>query len=89
MPLISTSSFAAPLPRVSTPWLQFKDAYRSECSSADGASVLQTATSPGARELTPAPDASWGVHLDEVNIALGNLSDLVRRQGRIFAKKRR
>ncbi len=46
-----------------------------------------------ARTLTPIPDPSWGLHLADVNIALGNLVDLVRSQSRAYlkakAKKRR
>ena len=30
--------------------------------------------------LTAVPDATWGLHLADANIALGNLGDLVRRQ---------
>jgi hypothetical protein len=34
----------------------------------------------GAHALTPSPDVTWGLHLSDANIALGNLADLVRRQ---------
>jgi hypothetical protein len=34
----------------------------------------------GAGPLAPVPDATWGLHAIEVNLALGSLTDLVRRQ---------
>ena len=34
----------------------------------------------GAHEFTPTPDATWGLHLADANIALGQLVNLVRQQ---------
>jgi pimeloyl-ACP methyl ester carboxylesterase len=70
----------AGLPRPPTPWAAFPAAYSGRCSKADGASVLQVKPLRGAFPLTPTPDATWGLHLTDANIALGNLADLVRRQ---------
>jgi hypothetical protein len=71
------------LPRPSTPWASFPDSYRARCSNADGASVLQVTPLGGAFTLTPSPDASWGTHLADANIALDDLTELVRRQIRL------
>ncbi len=68
------------LPKPNTPWAAFPDAYSGRCSTADGASVLQLRAVSNVFTLTPTPDATWGVHIADANIALGNLSDLVRRQ---------
>ena len=70
----------ANVPRPSTPWAAFPDAYRGMCSRAGGASVLQVTPLRGAFPLTPSPTAVWGLHLGDGNIALGNLANLVRRQ---------
>ena len=70
----------AGLPRPSTPWAAFPGAYSGHCSKADGASVLQVKPLRGAFPFTPIPDATWGLHLTDANIALGNLANLVRRQ---------
>ena len=70
----------AGLPRPSTPWAAFPDAYSGRCSKADGASVLQVKPLGGAAALAPVPDATWGLHLSDANIALGQLANLVRRQ---------
>lgn len=75
-------------PDVSTPFVEYRGAYSGRCSSADDANVLQIAGAPGAPRLNPIP-ATWGLHLVDANIAQGNLVDLVRKQAKRFAKKRR
>jgi len=80
---------APPPPTVSTPWLEYRGAYSGECSSADGASVLQVTDAPGAPHLNAVPTAGWGLHLADGNIALGNLTDVVRKQAKSFVKKRK
>ena len=68
------------LPRPKTAWAGFPSAYSGRCSRADGASVLQVKPLNGAYPFTPTPDATWGIHLTDANIALGQLANLVRRQ---------
>jgi hypothetical protein len=71
---------------VSTPWLSYEGAYVGECSAADGANVLRIAGVPGAPQLNAVPP-SFGLHLVDGNIALGNLVDLVRVQAKAFVKR--
>jgi Protein of unknown function (DUF3089) len=85
---VATTVVGIPQPAVSTPWLEADGAYSGECSSADGANVLQITDAPGATHLTPIPQ-SFGLHLVDANIALGNLSDLVRKQAKRFLKQAR
>ncbi len=73
----------------STPWVEVKGAYRARCSAADDAHVLQLTDAPGAPHLNPTPDASWGLHLVDVNVALGDLVQMVGRQGRRYARRHR
>ena len=63
-----------------TPWLSLPDHYTARCATEAGATVLRITPRPGARALAPVPDASWGLHRAEVNLALATLTDLVRRQ---------
>ena len=79
-----TQAVGLTLPTVSTPWIEVDGAYNGQCSSADGANVLQIAGVPGAPVLHPVPDASWGLHLVDANIALGNLVDVVRTQAFVY-----
>ena len=68
------------LPRPKTAWAGFPGSYSGRCSKAGGASVLQVKPMPGAHPFTASPDASWGIHLTDANIALGQLANLVRGQ---------
>ncbi len=76
------------LPKVSTPWIGEPRSYRARCSSAGGTNVLQVTALHGARRLPPIPDANWGLHLADVNIALGNLVALARRQAAAWRSAR-
>jgi Protein of unknown function (DUF3089) len=75
-------------PRVSTPWLEIDGAFSGQCSSADGADVLQLTGAPGAPTLNPTPDPTWGLHLIDANVAMGNLTDVVGQQSRAYVKAR-
>ena len=79
--LIGAATAAIGLPDLdaSTPWIESR-AYTGECSSANGADVLQITDRAGAPHLNPVPDATWGLHLADANIALGNLVGLVHHQ---------
>jgi Protein of unknown function (DUF3089) len=76
------------LPRIGTPWVEIDGAYTGACSDADGANVLQVSPVPGAPLLHAVPDATWGLHLVDANIALGNLTAVVRQQANAFVKAR-
>jgi hypothetical protein len=69
---------------VATTWVMSPDAYDSACSDADGANVMQVNPRNGAPLLNPVPNASWGLHLTDANIALGNEIGLVERQFRAY-----
>jgi hypothetical protein len=75
-----------PTPTASTPWVEYDQAYRGACSSADDANVLQLTDQPGAPHLNPVPDKTWGLHLADANIALGNLTTMVAKQIRAYFK---
>jgi hypothetical protein len=82
-------ALGANLPSATTPWIEIPASYRAHCSSSGGAHVLLIAPLRGAPKLKPVPDATWGLHLTDANIALGNLADLVRTQGKRYARKHR
>jgi hypothetical protein len=83
-----TTQIGSPVPDVSTPWIAAPRAYRARCSSEGGADVLQVTAVGGAPVLRALPDATWGLHLTDVNIALGNLTDLVRTQADAWLENR-
>jgi hypothetical protein len=75
---------------VPTPWLAYPGLYTGRCESANGATWLQIDTTDIAGDQRPAVfqtlGPTWGLHLFDVNLALGNLVDLVRQQAAAFAQ---
>jgi hypothetical protein len=63
--------------RVLTPWVTFPGLYTAQCQRSGGASWLQVTATPATGDPRPTVSASlgplWGYHLDDVNLALGNL----------------
>jgi hypothetical protein len=69
--------YGGPPPSADTPWLQPTDHYTGRCQTSNHANVLMTSPVAGARKLNPSPDATWGVHLVDLNIAMDNLLTIV------------
>ena len=76
-------------PTPNTVWSRLPGAYQGRCSSAGGANVLQVSPLEGAQVATPSPDPSWGLHLLDANIALGNLLVIVKDEAAAFAARMR
>ena len=64
-------------PVVSTPWVEYDGQYTGSCVTSNRAHVLMVKGESGAPALTAYPDARWGLHVDDPNIAMGNLVSLV------------
>jgi hypothetical protein len=77
----------ADLPHPKTPWATFPNAVTGRCSRAGGANVLRVKPLSDAFSLTPLPDATWGLHLVDANIALGDLGNLVRHQISLYEQR--
>jgi hypothetical protein len=84
-----TLAVGVPTPQVPGAWREYRGAYRARCSSAGGAHALEISPLGGAPTLTPVPDATWGLHLVDANIALGNLVDVVRTQAAAWSRQHR
>jgi pimeloyl-ACP methyl ester carboxylesterase len=74
------------LPQASTPWLESPGSYTAQCTSGS-AHVLMVGPRGGAPTPKPSPDATWGLHLADANIALGNLTELVGEQAAAFVAR--
>jgi DUF3089 family protein len=84
---IATGLVGVPQPAgVTTPWIE-SESYVGACSSDNDAHVLQISPVGGAPVLHAVPDASWGLHLTDANIALGNLTDDVAAEAKAWLKK--
>ena len=76
-------------PQASTSFLEARRAYSGRCTHAGGASFLRIRARDGAPLPRPSPDATWGLHLLDGNIALGDLVELVRAQAERYRAMRR
>ncbi len=72
------------VPKVSTPFVSAPGAYTAHCSTAGGASFLDITAVGGAPVLHPSPLPTWGLHLVDINIALGNLVAVVGREATAY-----
>jgi hypothetical protein len=72
------------LPPVTTPWVSAPGAYTARCSAAGGAHVLSITAVGGAPVLHYSPLPTWGLHLVDDNIALGNLVADVAREAAAY-----
>jgi hypothetical protein len=76
-------------PAVRTPWVAFPHEYRASCESSGNATWLQVSRIAGAADKRPSlarlQDPALGLHVLDVNIALGNLVQLVRDEAAAYA----
>jgi len=76
-------------PSAPTPWVRYQRLYSAECQTTNGATWLQItdiggATDQRVRFQNPILGPTWGMHLADVSIALGDLVDLVGSQARAY-----
>ena len=76
-PQFLTATMTPPAPPVSTPWVTYPGLYAARCQSSGGATWLQVTDVAGTSDTRPvvteALGPDWGYHLDDVNLALGDL----------------
>ncbi len=73
-------------PMPPTVWTSEPYSYRAQCTSTNGANVLELTALGGAQVPQPSPDATWGLHLLDANIELGNLLTVVKHEAAAFAE---
>ena len=87
-PLDTYAPTAASGTSAPTPWVEYPAEYTARCETRDGASWLAIDRPGGSADVRPAVSESegpdWGLHVYDVNLALGNLVDLVRTQARAY-----
>jgi hypothetical protein len=73
---------------VTTPWVTFPKLYRAQCMSQGGATwlMVEDVARPGDKRplVTDALGPTWGLHLVDVNIALGNLVSDLQQQAKNY-----
>ena len=93
-PYFPTAAFPGPLGAndpglpYATPWVSDPDLYRAQCEYRGGASWLQVDSEAGPGDHRPiVPESlgpTWGLHLEDVNLALGNLVGIVRSEAAAY-----
>jgi hypothetical protein len=72
-----------------TPWVEPLDQYSAHCQYTGGISWLQVNVIPHPGDTRPTVTQTlgptWGLHLDDVNLSLGNLVSLVKSQAKAYA----
>jgi hypothetical protein len=75
---------------VPTAWVAYPELYTAHCESSGGANWLQVDTTniPGDQRpvVSQTLGPTWGLHLADISIALGNLVDLVRQQTAAYTR---
>jgi hypothetical protein len=85
-----TTQIGFPAITAKTPFAEADGVYTGACSSEGGANVLRIAgTTPDAPVLKPLTDATWGLHLTDANIALGNILTVVGGQAKLYTARAR
>ena len=84
---------------IDTPWVSVPGLLTARCATNEHATYLEVIVhgnpaDPRIDEITgdvggATPLANWGLHLIDVNLAMGNLVDLVGQQARAYAAKKR
>jgi len=87
--------FPSPVARVkrstiTTPWVEFPGLYTASCQSAGGATWLQVTSTQQAGDPRPVVmetlGPAWGLHLDDVNLGLGDLVRTVAQEEAAFGR---
>jgi hypothetical protein len=84
VPYFTTATSSPPPPPVPTLWVTYPGLYTASCQRGGGASWLQVTPTRTAGDNRPAVTQdlgpTWGFHVADVNLTLGNLVQDVRRQ---------
>jgi hypothetical protein len=73
-------------PHPHTTWISEPGAYSARCVDSDGADVLEITRRDGAQVPAPSPLPTWGLHLIDANIELGNLLAVVKDEAAAYAR---
>ena len=84
-------AWATPEVKVTTPWVALPELLSAECASNSNASGYLAVTVHGDARDPRTDDipgetilAAWGLHMVDLNLAMGNLLDIVASQSRAY-----
>jgi len=96
-PYIRTRPFPGPVgaaagtpPSAPTPWVEYPNLYRAQCQQGNGFTWLDVTDvgKPDVPRYQPRGSLppNWGLHLGDINLALGNLVGLARQQAAAYRR---
>jgi Protein of unknown function (DUF3089) len=74
-------------PTVPTPWIEYDGGYTSACVTRNGRNILMVSSTRRFPALV-AGSPAWGLHVDDPNLAMGNLVQLVRTEAVSYSQER-
>ncbi len=77
------------VPSPSTVWWSAPGSYAARCETVNGFTVLEVTPREGAQTPTPSPAPSWGLHLLDASIGMGNLISIVKSEAAAFVRSGR
>jgi hypothetical protein len=91
----TTTTDWAPGTKIETPWVSVPGMVTARCTSNDNATYLELTvhSDPSGKRANDIPgdlsangqvQANWGLHLVDMNVAIGNLLDIVEQQGKAW-----
>jgi hypothetical protein len=85
-----TPYFVSSAATTGQPWVTYPGLYTATCETSGGATWLQVDARAGDTRpvATPTLGPTWGLHIDDVNLALGNLVNDVRAEETTYAAHR-
>ena len=94
-----TKPWVSPEQKIDTPWVSVPGLLTAQCATNENATYLEVTAHPdpaGRRTDTiegdvggsANPQADWGLHLVDVNLAMGNLVDIVGTQAKTWLAQR-
>ena len=85
----SEGVLAGDVPDVSTPWIEYEKGYSGKCVTTSGLAVLAVHASRSVPQLRYFPDLAFGLHVDDPNLAMGNLVQLMRSKAAAYVETHR
>jgi hypothetical protein len=80
---VSQGVLAGSPPKATTPWIEYDGGYSASCVTQNGYHVLRVAATGKVPRLS-SKNAAWGLHVDDPNLAMGNLVQLVHSETRSY-----
>jgi hypothetical protein len=88
-PYFPRTTTSLPPPPVRTLWVTYPDLYTAHCEHAGGATWLQVSTGASSADRRPVVTENlgptWGYHVNDISLVLGNLVQDVHRQEAAYA----